>query len=31
MLTLSATGCYKLIENQKGVAFIKLARNVVVT
>lgn len=30
MLTLSGTGCYKLIENQKGVAFIKLARNVVV-
>jgi ATP-dependent protease ClpP protease subunit len=30
MLTLSSTGAYKLIENHKGVAFIKLARNVLV-
>jgi len=30
MLTLSATGAYKVIENHKGVAFIKLARPVVV-
>jgi hypothetical protein len=30
MLTLSATDAYKIIENHKGVAFIKLARPVVV-
>ncbi len=30
MLTLSATGAYKIIENHKGVAFIKLVRSVVV-
>jgi len=30
MLTLSSTPAYKLIENQKGVAFIKMARNVLV-
>jgi hypothetical protein len=30
MLTLSSTGAYKLIENQRGVAFIKVARNVLV-
>jgi len=30
MLTLSATGAYKIIENHKGVAFIKLTRPVVV-
>lgn len=30
MLTLSSTGAYKLIENQKGAAFIKMARNVLV-
>lgn len=30
MLTLSSTPAYKLIENHRGVAFIKLARNVVV-
>lgn len=30
MLTLTATGAYKIIENQKGVAFIKIARAVVV-
>jgi len=29
MLTLSATGAYKIIENHRGVAFIKMARNVV--
>lgn len=31
MLTLSSTGAYKLVENHKGIAFIKLARNFVVT
>jgi hypothetical protein len=30
MLTLTATGAFKIIENHKGVAFIKMARNVVV-
>jgi hypothetical protein len=29
MLTLSATPAFKLIENHKGIAFIKLAQNVV--
>lgn len=30
MLTLSHTSAYKIIENHKGIAFIKLARNVLV-
>jgi hypothetical protein len=30
MLTLSATGAFKVIENHKGVAFIKIAKSVVV-
>ena len=30
MLTLSATGAYKIIENHRGVAFIKIVRSVMV-
>jgi hypothetical protein len=30
MLTLSATGAFKIIENQIGAAFIKIAQNIVV-